>query len=197
MSNRVNIECFFVANQVTRYSFFFHVLIWETWADVTGCGLRSREGKVAHGLLASASRVWDTHVRCGYRIQRSVAHCYWHMQHTCERTRTHVSIGFLHSLRAFLNRRNLAVCGLCESTRSRKPSCKKEPTGKWTGKFYKRLARNSDREKETRKEMSYQSPCLPVLWHTCKFMTLMFAEVCSEVLPWKIIYCLRWQIIRS
>jgi len=55
---------------------FVHASIRETWANVTGCGLRSREGKVAHGLLVyvNASRVLGrTRVWCGYRIQRSVA----------------------------------------------------------------------------------------------------------------------------
>lgn len=191
------------------FGFFFHVSTWETWADVAGCGLRSREGKVAHGLLVhvSASRVWDTHVWCGLPDLaecRPFATDVYNM-HVCVHTRTRV-IGLHDAARNELSPLPLSwrlfespkSCGVRRVVYARardREEAREEVAGagERTGKFCKRLAPKfwPRKRKEGRNELSVSSTptpreCFPV---HLQFMTLMFSEVRSEVLPWEIVYC--------
>lgn len=113
-------SAFFVELSGWYSCFFFHASARETWADVTGCGLRSRGGKVAHGLLVHviASRVlghtcdWRLPDSAEYRPSLPICATYvWIHTHASIGCTTRPETSFLrrHSLGALWNRRSLVV----------------------------------------------------------------------------------------
>lgn len=201
----MSIECIFRGVRwLVFVFFFFHASARETWADVTGYR-RSREGKVAHGLLVhvTASRVLG-HTRVTRLPDSPVA---TDMCNICVNTREYR----LHdTVRNELSPSPLSwrplespkSCGLREGTRSRRRSCKKK-AGEWTGKFNKRLtpveiltAKKKWGKKRAisllHADTSRMFSCTPNTH--LQFMALMFSEVRSEVLPWEIVYCCTYML---
>lgn len=151
--------------------------------------LRSREGKVAHGLLAHVStspgRTTRGAVTAFKRtcrpcvVSTHVSYPYTRTVETCFLRRFGLSLGELLGWRS-------SLCGLCESARSR-CSCSERslPPPEWTAMFYIRTERRNLDHEEKRKEkekggnepsVSRTTPpleCFPVLQNTCAIYRLI------------------------